>query len=273
MRIQGWALVAATAVLASCGGAPPAPPALAYRVPSEPVASYSVTDTGRISIEALGQSMGIDVGAAAAYRVSFARADDGVQVSITVTDLAATITVPMAGPVTIDESSVTGDLVFTLDRRGDVSVVSTPEIDEPAGQLVPPQQIAHSFFPALPGVAVAVGDRWTDTIQYESEAGGGETSILEYTVVGDTVVAGTSLLNIAFGGTAETTQALSMQGTEISQSTRLEIEGHVLWDLQRGIMFERVSSASGRGTVRAALLPAELPTRFAMRSRARLDTR
>lgn len=273
MHSRGWMVAAAMTSVASCGGGPPAPPALAYGVPAEPEASYVVTDTGRVSIDALGQSMAIDVGAAALYRLAFARADDGVRVTVSVEDLDATITVPMTGPMSIDESSVTGDLVFTLDRRGDVTVVSMPEIDAAAGQLVPAEQIAHSFFPALPGTAVVVGDRWTDTTAYESEAGGGQTSIIEYTVVGDTLVDGTSLLNIALRGTAEMTQALSMQGTEISQATNLEIEGLVLWDLRRGVMVERVTSSSGTGTVRAALLPAALPTRFEMRSRARLDAR
>jgi len=272
MRTHGWLMMVTTTLLASCGGGPPAPPALAYRVPAAPDVSYTVTDTGAISIEALGQSLSLDVGAAASYRLAFAQAGDGVQVTVSVEDLAATIAVPMAGPVSIDESSVTGDLVFRLNRRGDVTVISTPEIDAAAGQLVPPQQIAHSFFPGLPGRAVSVGDSWPDTIAYESEAGGGQTSVLEYTVVGDTLVDGRSLLSIAFRGTAEMTQALSMQGTEISQATSLVIEGRVLWDLQRGIMFERVSNATGTGTVRAALLPVELPTRFEMRSRARLRT-
>jgi hypothetical protein len=177
----------------------------------------------------------------------------------------------MAGPMSFDESSVTGELVFTLDRRGGVTLVSMPEMDAAARQLVPPEQVAHAFFPALPGTAVVAGDRWTDTIAFESEEGGAQRTILDYTVVGDTLVNGAPLLHIAFGGTSEMTQALSMQGTEIEQTTNLELAGHVLWDLQRGIMVERVSSASGRGTVRTPLLPAELPTRFDMRSRARLD--
>ncbi len=272
MRVHGWTMVVMTTLLASCGGGPPAPPALAYRVPAEPEVSYAVTDTGAISIQALGQSLSLDVGSAASYRLVFARAEDGVQVTLSVEELAATIALPMAGPMSIDEGSVMGELVFRLDRRGDVTVVSMPEIDAAAGQLVPPQQIAHSFFPGLPGRAVSIGDTWTDTIAYESDVGGGQTSILEYTVVGDTLVEGRSLLSIAFQGTADMTQALSMQGTEISQATNLVIEGRVLWDLQRGIMFERVTNATGTGTVRAALLPAELPTRFELRSRVRLTT-
>lgn len=257
--------------LAACGGGPPAPPALAYGVPADPEVTYLVTDTAVISIEALGQSLALDVGSEAVYGIVFGRADDGVMITVGIEDLDATLGVPMAGPMTFDESSVTGDLVFTLGRRGDVAVVSTPDIDEAARQLVPPEQVAHSFFPALPGRAVAMGDAWSDTVAFESEGGGRQRTILDYTVVGDTVVDGASLLHVTFRGTSEMTLALSMQGTEIEQTTNLDLGGHFLWDLQGGLLFERATSMDGRGTVRTPLLPGELPTRFEMRSFARLQ--
>jgi hypothetical protein len=256
--------------VAGCGAGPSAPPSLAYRLPEPPEVSYAVTDTAVITIEALGQSLSLDVGSAAIYAVRFERAEEGVRVTLAVEDLSATVGVPMAGPMTFDESSVAGDLVFSLDRRGEVTVVSTPEVDEAARQLVPPEQMAHSFFPALPGTAVAAGDGWADTVAFESAQGGGQRTILEYSVVGDTLVDALSLLHVRFAGTSELTQALSMQGTQLEQRTDLDLAGHVLWDLRRGLMFERVAHMSGTGTVRTPLLPAELPTRFDMRSRARL---
>lgn len=273
--MRGWkgVVAAVTWLLASCGGGPSTPPALAYRLPTEPEVSYVVGDTAVISIEALGQSLALDVASAAEYAVSFARADDGLSVTLRLEDLDATVAVPIAGPMTFDESSVTGDLVFTLGRRGEVSLVSMPEIDAAARQLVPIEQMAHSFFPALPGIAVAVGDRWSDTVAFESEGGGGERTVLDYTVVGDTLVGGASLLHITFTGTSEMTQALSMQGTEIEQTTNLELDGHVLWDLQRGLMVERATHMNGTGSVQTPLLPARLPTRFDMSSSARLAPR
>jgi hypothetical protein len=92
-------------------------------------------------------------------------------------------------------------------------------------------------------------------------------------VVGDTVVGGASLLHIAFSGTSATTQSLSMQGMQLEQSTDLAIEGHVLWDLQRGLMFERATRMNGAGSVQTPLLPTRLPTRFEMHSSARLTPR
>jgi hypothetical protein len=182
----------------------------------------------------------------------------------------------MAGPITLDESSVSGDLVFTLDRRGNAALVSAPTVDDAAGQLVPPVQIAHSFFPALPGTAVRPGDTWTDTISYGDDGGdagaaaGVQRSVLAYTAVGDTVIAGRPLLEIAFDGTAEIRQTLAMQGMEIEQATDLELSGHVLWDLQGGLMFERVTTSTGTGSVRIATMPSELPTRFQSVSRVSL---
>jgi hypothetical protein len=269
-------VVAALAIpLAACGAGSTSPPALAYGLPTPSEASYDVLDTATVSIEALGQSLDLDVGSSAIYDLSFARAEDGVTVTLRVADLAATIGIPMAGPMNFDESSVAGDLVFTLDRRGNASMVSAPTMDETVGQLVPPVQIANSFFPALPGTAVRAGDTWTDTISYESQgdATGGagmQRSVLQYTAVGDTAIAGRPLLRIAFTGTAEVSQTLGMQGTEIEQATDLQLEGHVLWDREAGLMFERVTSSTGTGRVRVAGMPAELPTRFRSMSRVRM---
>jgi hypothetical protein len=198
-----------------------------------------------------------------------------VTVTLSVADLDATIGIPMAGPIAVDESSVSGDLVFTLDRRGNASMISAPTVDQTVGQLVPPLQIANSFFPALPGAAVRAGDTWTDTISYENEdattgGAGRQRSILLYSAEGDTVVAGRPLLRIAFTGTAEVSQTLGMQGTEIEQATDLQLEGHVLWDLETGLMFEKVTRSTGTGRVRVAMMPAELPTRFQSISRVRV---
>ena len=154
-----------------------------------------------------------------------------------------------------------------IDRRGTVTLVSSPTVDDAVGQLMPPTQIAHSFFPALPGTVVRIGDTWSDTISYEDDGSvsgtgrGMQRSIIRYTAVGDTVIAGASMLRIAFDGDSEVAQTLAMQGMGIEQSTNLRLEGHVLWDMEAGRMFERVTRSTGTGTVRVAVMPAELPTR------------
>ena len=274
MRARIALLAAVAAAVASCGGGPPSPPALAYRLPLETEVTYAVNDSVTIGLEMLGQSLDIEVGSAALYGVSFARADDGVRVTLRVEDLAAQITVPMAGPMSFDESIVSGDLVFTIDRRGDATILSSPEVDETGGQLLLPLQIAHSFFPGLPGEAVGVGYTWVDTVSFV-EAGdsrASQVSILEYQLVGDTLVEGRSLQTIIFSGTMEVSQTMSMQGMEAEQSSDVDLQGHVLWDAQRGLMFERDTRASGGGTVTVGPLPAPVPTRLEGRMRARLQS-
>jgi len=284
MRVRSILSGACALAVAACAGGSATPPALAYRLPAVTEVTYDVLDTATVGIEALGQTLELEVGSAAVYGVSFSRAGEGVRVTLSVEDLAATLTVPMAGPIEVDESSITGDLVFTLDRRGEATLEAAPEVDDAIGQLMPPLQVAHSFFPALPGTPVRVGDRWADTISYgsdgadggpavgpaASEAAGTQRSVIEYTAVGDTVVAGTSLLRIAFDGTSEVTQTLTMQGMEIEQSTNLDLVGHVLWDTQAGMMFERRTVSTGTGRVRIALMPAELPTRLESITQVRL---
>ena len=272
-RVTSWLALGVT--VAACGGGPPSPPALAYRLPSETEVRYAVNDSVTVGIEMMGQSLELEVGSAALYGISFARADDGVRVTLSVEDLAAQITVPMAGPMTFDERIVSGDLVYTMDRRGDVTILSTPEVDEAGGQLLLPLQVAHSFFPGLPGEAVPVGATWVDTVSFveAGDSGASQVSILEYQFVGDTLVEGRSLQNISFRGTMEVSQTMSMQGVQAEQSSDMEMQGHVLWDSQRGLMFERDTRASGSGTVTIGPLPAPVPTRLEGRMRARLQSR
>jgi hypothetical protein len=274
MRARSCLAAVLAVPLAGCGGG--APPALAYGLPTPPTASYDVFDTATISIQAPGQPLDLRVESSAVYDASFASADDGVTVTLSVADLDATVSVPMAGPVPVDESAVTGELVFTLDPRGTSTLVSAPSVDDAVGQLMPLSQIAHSFFPALPGRVVRIGDTWSDTISYEDDGSvpgtgrGMQRSIVDYTAVGDTVIAGAALLRIAFDGDSEIAQTLDMQGMGIEQSTNLRLEGHVLWDIEGGRMFERVTRSTGTGTVRVTVMPAELPTRVETLSRVRL---
>jgi len=265
-------LAALLAAAASCATGSAAPPALAYRVPVPADARYDVGDTMTVEISALGQSLSLGVDMAAVYDLVFERAEnDAVQVTLGVNDLAAQVSAPMAGPIQIDESIVSGDLVFTLDRRGDIEVTSTPDVASAGGELLSPVGIAHALFPALPGTAVAAGDAWVDTLSFDDTATGVTThSVLTYTVVGDTVVDGRSLLSISFAGTSSTSQETSLQDTQVSQTFDMDVEGRLLWDIRRGLVQQREATASGTGSVTVAALPAPLPTTIESHSVARL---
>jgi hypothetical protein len=257
---------------ASCATRSASPPALAYRLPDPAEATYDVGDTITVEVSALGQRLSLGVDMTAAYALGFERGDaDGVRVTLGVDDLAARVRAPLAEPIQLDESIVTGNLVFLLGRRGDVTVISMPELAATGGQLLSPIGVAHSLFPRLPGTAVAAGDGWVDTLSYDDAASGASAhSILEYTVAGDTVVDGLSLLAIDFTGTSETSQKTTLQGADISQSSEVEVQGRFLWDAGRGLLFQREATTSGTGQVTVAAVPAPLPTTIESHSVARL---
>jgi len=270
------AALAGSVALASCSAGSSAPPALAYRLPDPAQVVYAAADTLAIEINALGQTMTLDVGSTALYDVSFRRAAEGITATLRVRELQADVSLPMVGPMRVDEAIVEGDLVVTLDRRGRATILESPDVEEAASAFFAGPTIAHSFFPGLPGTAVRPGDSWVDTVAYAEDGDTGESSqrsITTYTVVGETAVEGRSLLEISLTGTSEMRQTMSLQGAEIRQETNLTVEGRVLWDLQSGLMFERETTSTGTGTVRAQVAPMPLPTRVQSRSRVRLQPR
>lgn len=261
------------AALAGCAGGSAAP-ALAYRLPSPAEATYVAGDTLAIEINALGQTLNLDIGSTALFDVAFVRSGDGVTATLRVRDLRADVSLPMVGPMSVDEAIVQGDLVVSLDRQGNATILESPQVEEAASAFFAGPSIAHSFFPGLPGRAVSAGDSWVDTVTFSEDGDTGassQSSITTYTVVGETVRDGRSLLEITLTGTTEMRQTMALQGTEIQQQTNLAVEGHVLWDAQSGRMVERRTFSSGTGTVRVQLAPAPLPTRVQSRSWVRLQ--
>ena len=274
-RLLPMGALAGSLALAACATGSSAPPALAYRLPDPGEMAYTAGDSLSIGINALGQTLELTMNSTASYGVTFGPGTgDGLQVTLTLRDLEAQVTLPMAGPMVVDEEIVQGDLVLALSRRGDVTILESPEVEEAASAFFAGPTIAHSFFPALPGRAVRAGDTWVDTVSFANDGDTGESSqrsILTYTVVGDSVVDGRALVEIAFEGTQEMRQTMALQGADVEQETNLAVEGSVLWDLQRGLMFERESVSRGTGTVRIAAMPEPLPTRVEARSRVRLQ--
>jgi len=272
-RIPSLALV--TLALAACGGGGPAgPPGLAYGVPATPEVTYITGDTATMDIDAGGQAMQAFISSQATLGISFARAADGVQVTMTVEDLDARMSNPMAS-ATADESGIQGPLVFTLDRRGAASVVSQPTVNETVSQFFQPLALAHQFFPRLPGRGAGVGESWTDTIRMEGEPGPGRlnsVSVMTFTVAGDSVVDGRSLLKIHVEGTTETSARGVTTGMDFSQTGSGTVTGWYLWDLQRGLLVESYAEADGRGSMEVAAAPFPLGMRLRSQSRVRLQS-
>jgi hypothetical protein len=267
---RSLATFAAALIVGSCAGAPPE---LGYRLPASPSVVYAYGDTTLVDVAIMGQSMEIAMRGDADYGVSFATAASGIEVTLTVDRLDASLTLPMAETERLDASEVRGPLVFTLDGEGDATVVSTPEVSMAASRMLSGLTTAHSFFPGLPDRVVSVGDSWVDSITFEGDAELGamtEATVYEYRVVGDTVIDGRPLVEIGFTGSSRTSNSMNMSGMTVAQSSIVELDGHVLWDERAGIMFEMVRRGEGGGTVRIPMSPQPLPITVRITQRARL---
>lgn len=275
MRVRPTRLPSAAALaitLGACATGGGAPPALAYRLPEPTRVTYAAGDTLSIEID-LGQAVELAVQTTAMYDLAFTSLSDGVGVTLGVRDLHVDVSLPMAAPMSLDDDIIDGDLVLELDRRGRVTILQTPEVEDAASPFLAGPAIANSFFPGLPGRAVRAGDSWVDTVAFAEDLDSGNAStraITTYTVRGEAVVDGRSLLEIGLEGTQEMQQTLALQGLEVEQRTTLAVTGRVLWDLQRGLLHERETVSTGTGTVSIAIAPAPLPTRVEIRSHARL---
>lgn len=261
-------------LLGACGGGPPAPPSLSYGLPDPASVTYLSGDTADMDIDADGQSMQARVMSATTLATTFARADDGVQVTMTVQDLDARMSNPAGPPASADESGVDGPLVFTLDRRGAATIVSQPTLNQAAQQFFQPLLTAHTFFPRLPGRGVAPGESWTDTIHAEGPQGEGQIStdlVVTYQVAGDTMVDGRSLLRLDVEGTVDQTASGLIAGMDFSQTAAGTMSGWVLWDMQGGLMVETYTESDAKGTMDVSAAPFPLGIRVRSQSRVKLQ--
>lgn len=273
MRRRLPTLLLLTFPAAACAGAAPA---LEYGVPSPDEVRYVSDDTTSVRVSVMGQRMEMSQRATADYAVVFSPAPSGVNVTMSLTALDGVLTQPMGGPVQVDEGEVEGVLVFSLDREGNAVVTETPSVAVRASQMVSGLALAHGFFPGLPGRSAGVGDAWVDTVTFQGPEGAGtrsETSVLSYRVQGDTVVAGRRLLRLDVEGTTSSSAELAIAGMSVSQSSELETEGFVLWDPEAGLMVERHTSSTGRGTATVPVAPDPLPIRIDARQHVRLRRR
>jgi hypothetical protein len=273
MRARSTLTVASLTVLAACGGGTASPAGLAYALPTPTSVTYVRGDTVNMDIDAGGQAMQARAAGRATMDAAFSRAAGGVQVSLTLTDLDGRVSTPMSS-MSADESGVEGPLVFTLDRSGSVTVTSVPELTDDASQIFQPLEWAHGFFPRLSGGAAGVGDQWTDTVTFEGAQGPGQVksvTVLTYTVAGDTVVGGRSLLKLDVAGTSEVTTSGVITGMDYSQTVKGASEGWVLFDMGRSLMVERYSDGDLRGSMDVSAAPFPLGIRLRTRSWVKLQ--
>ena len=118
-----------------------------------------------------------------------------------------------------------------------------------------------------------MGDSWTDTISFEGPQGDGSvksTSVVTYTVMGDTLVGDRKVLKIATESSSEQAASGSFAGMDYSQKLSGTAKGWVLWDLQRALMVEKYSDSDASGTMDVSAAPYPLSIRMRSQSRTRL---
>jgi len=241
--------------LAACAGPGGVSPSggLMYRVPEAPSVVYLTEGHQNVNIDAGAMgSMSMTGSSEVVLALSFAAGVDGIQVTTTFEKISASMSQPMGGSVSASESDIDGDLVFTIDEKGKGTLVTLPVTKGSAEQLVSPVSFVHEFFPRLPGGAVNPGESWTDTIKYEAQTSEGDVSsnsVVTYTLVGDTVVEGNTLLHVTYEGEIEVVGSGSTEGMEVIQAATGNVRGMFLWDPARGLVVAGESSQDMDGTV------------------------
>jgi hypothetical protein len=118
--------------------------------------------------------------------------------------------------------------------------------------MVLAESIAAETFPRLPNRPVGAGDTWTDTVRVEGEAPGGvfrTTSAVEYTVRGDTVLAGQALLRVDFVSDVTRRAELSEAGMDIIQDVAGTMRGTFYWDRARNRLHSQTQAGTFTGTM------------------------
>ena len=228
--------VCALSAPASALGAQTADGSLAHGVPANPNATYHFADTLVTSMNTPTGAMEIDLTTSATLAAAFEADPEGVRVTATLQALSMTMATPMMGSQTLAPET-TGDFVFVMDSQGTVNVLSTPEIEGPAGSTSAVVGMPYELFPHLPGAAAQPGDSWSNTVSRSdetAEATSTTTTAYTYTLVGDTVVDGRMLVRIGFTAEVETTGTVDMGGMSAEQTITGTDTGFALWDMAAG---------------------------------------
>ena len=265
---------AAAAGLVAASGTPLAAQAgertLAYRVPAAASVTYHAADTLAQTFNGPGGTATYTLATALTLATTFEADPNGVRVTADVESVSATMTAPMGTDALPVE--VTGAYVFTMGPDGAVEVISAPEIPGPAEAVAPLAGLHHEWFPLLSGTAAQPGDNWSGTVAWSHEGSTSRSSsstAFDYTLVGDTTVAGRTLLKISLTGEAELTSRTNRNGAELTTSVAGANAGVALWDHERGLLHSMEVTFDYSGTMSTPM--GDLPVAVAGSSRRWLE--
>jgi len=255
----GAVLVAACGGGAALGGGAAA---MMYGVPDGGSLSYERTDSLGMTIKAPGMgSLTMRVDQDMTLGFVFAPSAGGVLVTTTVERLAARMTNPVSAPATLSEADIEGDLVFTVDGRGNSNLIDLPEVSGASGPIFNATSLAYDLLPKLPPPGVVPGGSWVDTTTY---SGTDATGSIEVTWVGtsmlagDTVVDGRRLRLVRIDAEVSIDIAATVSGMALTQSMSGPETGFYLWDPSRGALFMQVLERELEGEVKVAVVPSPM---------------
>ena len=212
-----------------------------------------------ISIQAPGiGSFEMEINQAMTLGVTFERSAVGVRATTEIRAFSGRMTNPLAGPVTVSEDDIEGELVFTVDDRGHADIVSSPIVASAARAVFNPVSLAHGMFPMLPADGVGVGESWVDSTSYSANEGGNSIEVTwvgTSTLVGDTVVDGKTLTLVRTEAEVSIELAGQLAGVDVEQSMSGPETGFYLWDPVRGAVVYQEASRDFTGTVNVAVAP------------------
>ena len=249
--VTALAAIAAAATACAGPGSPAPAGMLAYGVPSPPTAVYDISDTVAISVTSPVGNVEIAGGSALTLAMAFESAPGGVRLTGAVTSFEASLDNPMQGTMSAGLDQVSGTLELVLGRLGDVEVASVPEVSGPAAQLSPFPAIANEFFPRFADEVVEPGGAWVDTVTWTTDAGDiatTSTTAYTYTLVGDTVVEGRTLLYIGVAGEVASQATIETGPVSMDQKMNGTSTGFLLWDRERGLLAHAESERNLEGT-------------------------
>ena len=227
---------------------------LAYAVPSARSATYHVADTMEMSIGTPANMTDLTSVSAATLSLRFRGDAAGVRVNAEIVDFGGSAGNASMGRQFLDNDDARGSMIFLVGRTGAVEPVARPELSRNAGQFSLFNQLPYDLFPGLPGRAVEPGESWSDTAAWFSSAGGMETTSTTartYTLVGDTVVDGRSLVAVSLSAEVVISGQGSQGGRATSQHITGTLTGELFWDAEAGLLHtaELMRAYAGRSTM------------------------
>jgi hypothetical protein len=266
-------LPVAACASAGAGSGSDSPAPLAHAVPQGGQATYVQADTILVELDAGGQTFEVKQSQASTLEMTFREAADGTEITATFVAFDGRIDNPMAGQARFGLDAIDGPLVFSLTPRGAATIVSAPQIETEASALLNAESLAATLFPRLPERVVTAGNQWTDTLELEVEVPDGVirmNSVTEYTVRGDSVVAGETLLAVDFVSEDTRFAEVAEAGMDVVQDVAGTMRGHFLWDASRNRVHSQVGSGSYTGTMEVPSAPFPLGMKIEVVSRLNL---